>query len=209
MTSGSAGWSRARRASTRDDTRAAIVDAALRLFSTRGYVGVRVEDIARESGVSRATFYKHFSERDQILAELFSRLIDAEVEIEAEGRDPEARVLSLLRQVAERMLGQETLARFVYSLPVRHDSILPGGSAAPAVMKLVQSELQTAYDAGSVRTDIPLEAYVEVIGRVFEAAMRDWAEGRTDDVIERLEQLVSVTFNGINTRRKPQARPKG
>ena len=92
---------------------------------------------------------------------------------------------------------------------VRHDSILPGGSAAPAVMKLVQSELQTAYDAGSVRTDIPLEAYVEVIGRVFEAVMRDWAEGRTDDVIERIGQLVSVTFNGINTRRKPQARPKG
>ena len=208
MASGSAGWSRARRASTRDDTRAAIVDAALRLFSTRGYVGVRVEDIARESGVSRATFYKHFSERDQILAELFSRLIDSEVEIEAEGRGTEARVMSLLRQVTERMLDQETLARFVYSLPVRHDSILPGGSAAPVVMKLVQAELQEAYDAGTVRTNIPLEAYVEVIGRVFEAAMRDWAEGRTDDAIERLGQLVSIAFNGISVRRKPRSHPK-
>lgn len=52
---------------------------------------------------SRATFYKHYSERDEILAELFSRLLDAEVEIEAEGRDPESRVLSILRQVAAPM----------------------------------------------------------------------------------------------------------
>ena len=104
------------------------------------------------------------------------------------------------------MLEQETLAKFVYSLPVRHDSILPGGSAAPAVMKLVHFELQAGYDSGALRTNIPLEAYVEVIGRVFKSAMRDWAEGRADDAIERLVQLISIAFNGINARRKPQSR---
>lgn len=204
MVSGSAGWSRAKRVSTREQTRAAIVDAALRLFSEHGYVGVRVEDIAKESGVSRATFYKHFSERDEILAELFTRLLESEVEIEPKGHSPEDRVLSVLSQVAGRMLEQDKLARFVYSLPVRHDSILPGGSAAPAVMNLVHAELEAGYDSGALRTNIPLEAYVEVVGRVFETAMRDWAEGRVDDAIERLAQLVSIAFNGINTRRKPQ-----
>ena len=204
MPSGSAGWSRAKRVSTRDDTRSAIVDAALRLFSEHGYVGVRVEDIAKESGVSRATFYKHFSERDEILAELFTRLLESEVEIKPSGHTPEDRVRSVLNQVAERMVEQEMLARFVYSLPVRHDSILPGGSAAPAVMTLVHTELEAGYDSGALRTNIPLEAYVEVVGRVFETAMRDWAEGRADDAIERLDQLISVAFNGINTRRKSQ-----
>lgn len=98
------------------------------------------------------------------------------------------------------------LARFVYSLPVRHDSILPGGSAAPAVMNLVHAELQSGYESGTLRTNIPLKAYVEVIGRVFESAMRDWAEDRADDATERLGQLVSIAFNGINARRKPQNR---
>ncbi len=204
MASGSAGWSRAKRVSTRDETRSSIVDAALRLFSEHGYVGVRVEDIAKESGVSRATFYKHFSERDEILAELFTRLLESEVEIVPQGRSPEDRVLSVLSQVADRMLEQDKLARFVYSLPVRHDSILPGGSAAPAVMNLVHAELEIGYASGALRTNIPLEAYVEVVGRVFETAMRDWAEGRVDDAIERLDQLVSIAFNGINMRRKPQ-----
>ena len=39
--------------------RTAVVDTALRLFSERGYIGVRVEDIAREAGLSRATFYNY------------------------------------------------------------------------------------------------------------------------------------------------------
>lgn len=203
MASGSAGWSRAKRPSTRDATRAAILDAALGLFAERGYVGVRVEDIARASGVSRATFYKHFSEREEILADLFGRLVDTEDDIEPVGRLPEDRVLSVLHQVAEKMLAQETLARFVYSLPVRHDAILPGGAAAPAAMQCIAAELQAAYESGAVRTDIPLEAYVEIVGRVFESAMRDWAEGRADDAHVRLEQFVAITFNGINTRRKP------
>ena len=64
------------RSGTKDDPTliarnvAAMTDTALRLFSERGYLGVRVEDIAKESGVSRATFYKHFAEREQVLAEI-------------------------------------------------------------------------------------------------------------------------------------------
>jgi AcrR family transcriptional regulator len=206
MAAGSAGWSRARRTSTRGGTRQAILDAALGLFAEHGYAGVRVEDIAVESGVSRATFYKHFAERDEILAELFGQLIDPAVEIEAEGRAPEDRVLSILRQVAERMLEQETLCRFVYSLPVRHDAILPGGGSAPPAMAQIHQELETAYADGALRTGIPLEAYVEVVGRVFEAAMRDWAEGRAENAFERLAQLVSIAFNGMSSRRRPQPR---
>ena len=37
-----------------------------------------MEDIAQQAGVSRATFYKHFAEREQVLAELFERLLGLE-----------------------------------------------------------------------------------------------------------------------------------
>ena len=62
---GSVGRSTDRRRQTRD----LVLDAALRLFSEHGYLGVRVADIAKEAGVSRATFYQHFAEREQILAD--------------------------------------------------------------------------------------------------------------------------------------------
>ena len=37
------------------------MDSALDLFTAHGYEAVRVEDVAREAGVSRATFYNHFN----------------------------------------------------------------------------------------------------------------------------------------------------
>lgn len=200
MATTSGGWSRARRPSTREQTRDAIVQTALRLFSERGYVGVRVEDIARESGVSRATFYKHFAERDEILAELFGRLLGAPADIEATGDDVRSRVVSLLTQAAQRMVDDEMLARFVYSLPVRHDSVLPGGPTAPPAMDSVRAELAAGAADGSLRPDIPVEVVVEIVGRAFEAAMRDWAEGRIDDPHPRLEQLLSVVFDGVTAR---------
>ena len=42
-------------------------------------------------------------------------------------------------------------------------------------MGLVHAELETWYDSGALRTNIPLEADVQVVGRVFETVMRDSA----------------------------------
>src|SRR5512135_1931111 len=53
------------RSQQRQGMRAAVVAAALRLFLDRGHLAVRVEDIVDQVGISRATFYKHFSERDE------------------------------------------------------------------------------------------------------------------------------------------------
>jgi AcrR family transcriptional regulator len=202
MADGAPAWGRARRTSGRDETRAAIVDTALRLFDERGYVGVRVEDIAREAGVSRATFYKHFAEREEILGELFGRLIGGSVPPEVAPpaeEDIEQHVLAILAACMTQMLEDERLARFVYSLPIRHDAVLPGGATVPVVFSQVQGCLTEGIDAGRVRSDIPVERMVEVLGRVFEASMRAWAEGAVSDPRERLGELAQIVFGGIAT----------
>lgn len=212
VATGAAGWSRAKRAGGRDVTRQAIIDAALRLFAQSGYVGVRVEDIAREAGVSRATFYKHFAERDQILAELFGRLLDGSTVppdtvpagpvATSPGLDGDvsARITTLLLSTARQMQSEELLARFVYSLPVRHDAVLPGGSAEPAVFARVRDELTAAVEAGELREGVTVERVMEVLGIVFEAAMRDWALDRADDPVERLDELLQTVFGGVSAR---------
>jgi AcrR family transcriptional regulator len=197
---GAPAWGRARRTSGRDETRAAIVDTALRLFDERGYIGVRVEDIAREAGVSRATFYKHFAEREEILAELFGRLIGESVPEDVAPpaeHDIETHVVAILAACMARMLEDERLARFVYGLPIRHDAVLPGGSTVPAVFSQVEACLSEAAAHGQVRRDVPVERMLEVLGRVFEASMRAWAEGAVRDPRERLAELALVVFGGI------------
>src|SRR6478672_3826219 len=48
--------------------RARILDTATRLFYARGLRAVGVDTIIAESGVAKATFYKHFPAKDDLIA---------------------------------------------------------------------------------------------------------------------------------------------
>ncbi len=184
----------------KDVTRDAIVASAVELFARNGYGAVRVEDVARAAGVSRTTFYNHFAEREEILATLLERLLGAEVEEEApaDGSPPLARVRETIRAAIRRMLAQEQLARFVYNLPVRHESLLkPDAPATPAVFRAVHRLIEEASARGEVRDDVPVELLCVQVHTALEGAMRAWAEGRTADPIARADQLLDLAFDGI------------
>lgn len=51
-----------------EDKNARILAEALTLFSTRGYVGTSLADIARASDISKAGLLHHYSSKDQLLA---------------------------------------------------------------------------------------------------------------------------------------------
>ena len=51
-----------------EDKKARILAEALTLFSTRGYVGTSLADIARASDISKAGLLHHYSSKDQLLA---------------------------------------------------------------------------------------------------------------------------------------------
>jgi AcrR family transcriptional regulator len=54
------------------DRRSQLLEHALTVLSRRGYAATRVEDICAAAGVSRATFYRYFENKDQV----FDALID-------------------------------------------------------------------------------------------------------------------------------------
>jgi len=51
-------------------TRQALLHAALAVFSRKGYATARLEDIAREAGVTRGAIYWHFSSKADLYAAL-------------------------------------------------------------------------------------------------------------------------------------------
>ena len=66
----------------KNETRLALTEAALKLFSERGFEKTSIEDIAREAGIGKATVYGYFATKDEIfiaycddeLEESFARL---------------------------------------------------------------------------------------------------------------------------------------
>ena len=48
-------------------TRNKLMDGARVAFAARGYEGARVADVAKEAGVSLGNFYRHFTDKDDVL----------------------------------------------------------------------------------------------------------------------------------------------
>ncbi len=49
-----------------EETRAAIMDASLRVFAAKGYSRTRLEEVAKEAGVTRGAIYWHFDNKAKL-----------------------------------------------------------------------------------------------------------------------------------------------
>lgn len=87
------------------DRRQQLLEHALTVLSRRGYAATRVEDICAAAGVSRATFYRYFENKDEV----FDALIDLMM---AEALD----TASHLGAVTADDAGHATLARWLADL---------------------------------------------------------------------------------------------
>jgi len=83
-------------------TRAKLIEAALRLFSTSGYEHATVDDISQAAGYSKGAYYFHFSTKDDILLELMRIWIEGRNQVIAgelaEGGDAHPSLRSLLAE---------------------------------------------------------------------------------------------------------------
>ncbi len=61
------------RQNQKEQTRALLVDAALRVFAEHGYEEATVEDIAAAAGYSKGAYYFHFASKEDIFLELLEQ----------------------------------------------------------------------------------------------------------------------------------------
>lgn len=86
-----------------DRKRAAIVDAAIAEFRSGGFDATSMDKIAASAGVSKRTVYNHFPSKDELFAEILTRLWQASmatVQLEYDGTKP-------LREQLENLLWQK------------------------------------------------------------------------------------------------------
>ena len=92
-----------------DDQREMILDRAARLFATHGYVGTSMNQVAEACGLSKATLYHYYRDKDQLLANIaeghVSRLRALVTEVEALGLAPEPRLRALIRRFVQEYAG--------------------------------------------------------------------------------------------------------
>jgi AcrR family transcriptional regulator len=78
-----------------------ILDAAVRLFYERGFDGVGVDELGVAAGVTGPAIYRHFRNKDEILATLFDEAMDRLLQLAGPPReDPWEELRALVRAQA-------------------------------------------------------------------------------------------------------------
>jgi AcrR family transcriptional regulator len=95
----------------RSPRRAQLLAAAARLFQARGYHNVSLEDIAGEVGLTGPAVYRHFSNKNDLLAQLLVEQIAAVVEVAERAADgegtPQDRLATFLSEMAALVRDRE------------------------------------------------------------------------------------------------------
>lgn len=181
-----------------------ILDAALIEFSTKGFAGARVDEIASRAGVSKPLIYGYFGDKDAVYAaalrEAYVQIREGENELNLDGLSPEEAIVSL---VTFTMQHYRKNPWFISMLNTEN---LRGGETIRQIKDL--SEIQTSliaklktilekgHNAGVFRPDVdPAELYIYIaslcyfpisnihtLRAVFEASIDDaWLERRSRD----------------------------
>jgi AcrR family transcriptional regulator len=75
-----------------EETRARIMEAAIKLFSTRGYNKASVDNICEEAGISKGAFYHHFKSKQALFLSLLDgwlQFVDNAIEATKDKTVPE------------------------------------------------------------------------------------------------------------------------
>ncbi|HEY4691409.1 MAG TPA: TetR/AcrR family transcriptional regulator [Anaerolineae bacterium] len=186
--------------------REAIVAAAARLFSQKGYKGVSIRDIAQACGMTNAALYYHFENKEDLYLAVLRRRHDQVVQSIAGALAPEGdwvtRFKRLVLHYAETMCGQrqsfQMLRRDLASLDKARAGKLFSEMHA-GFMHPIQHLIETGQAEGQIRAGDPrlLARLLHgmIIALTFEGASRQARlTPREADV------LVDVFLNGVKSK---------
>jgi AcrR family transcriptional regulator len=183
--------------------RGRLLNAAAEVFAARGYADAGAEAIARHAGMSKATFYEHFANKEEAILALFDAAAQEvmgglQSALGMAPDDPEARMRAglgaFVAALAEHPAAAQTLlVEIIGAGPraaERRDAILEGFAA------YIDAENARAHERfGVPRLRSPHDAFA-LVGAIAELASRQLRLGRPADVRE-LEPVLERLVGGL------------
>ncbi|MBV9507947.1 MAG: TetR/AcrR family transcriptional regulator [Acidobacteriia bacterium] len=142
------------------------LSSALKLIAEHGIDGVSVDAIAEHSGVSKATIYKHWANKDALCLEAIGKLQHG-LPPENAGEDARAGVVELLRHLAQAPRPRKLMRLLpkIFGHVSRHPQFLKAWRErieAPRRLRVVRL-IERAIAAGELRADLDMDLAVHLL----------------------------------------------
>jgi AcrR family transcriptional regulator len=186
-----------------------LLDAALELYGTRGYVATGVKDVCREAGLTDRYFYESFRNSEELFTAVFDRATDDLLRLVAQrvaevAPRPEAQVRAAIETFVRALAGDPRKARLIF---------VETASVGAEVERHMRATLRrfAALVADTARPHVPARmpervlkmGALSLVGAI-EQVMIEWQDGELDatidQVIDYLVQLFLVAGASVGVR---------
>ena len=181
-------------------TREKIRRTAGKLFVENGIENTTVDRITQAAGISKGTFYLHFSCKDDLVLEYAERrLVHAErllPELSKKYSTLEAirRLFTIL--LKKRDWNQDLVKSILLQLEANYDQL-----HTHDLRQLLLPQINLGISRGEIRSDIPPGTLASFVTDAVYNALRNWGMERTsDDLDKELDYAIDLVFDAIRKR---------
>ncbi len=184
-----------------DDTRARLFAAAAKLFAARGYHETTVDQIAREAGVAKGTFFVHFATKDAVIIDLV-RIQTRQAKKARQAALPQGPLAALRATVM--MLGEQAglsreLSRSVLEATLENAGVAGDADAMVGeVMTEMTADAKAAVAAGELHKGRDGELLARALmASYLGAALHFTSSRKSGPLVEILAPLVDANIEGF------------
>ena len=180
---------------------ARLMGAAKALFFRFGIRKVSVEEICREAGLSKMTFYRHFKDKDEIAIRVLKRYFGERMEIAEMILQEEAPFVDKLRRIAAlKMQGLKDADDEMIREVMSDRESKPGKALGELLEGQARRTKQIFIDLqkkGDLRKDVRVELILSLIEGLWKSLSDEHLVGLYQDKSRLYEELFEAVYFGI------------
>ncbi|MDH4182817.1 MAG: TetR/AcrR family transcriptional regulator [Nitrospinota bacterium] len=125
----------------KDDVLSAIMDAAIKNFAEKGYEGARVDEIAHDAGVNKATIYYHIGDKEALYKAVLSQVLSTGADLMAQNVAKAVSSKEKINTYVETILNGVLAGREDFTRIMMREMAGGGVNIPPEVMKTLAEKI--------------------------------------------------------------------
>jgi TetR/AcrR family fatty acid metabolism transcriptional regulator len=199
------------RSTAQEYKRRLILDAAVRVFASKGYHASRVGDIAEEAGVAHGLLYHYFRSKEELLAtisrETWRDVRDAVRSVEESDESARERLAGIAKILLRAWRRDPNLVRVLVREVTRSSHLQTRIEEIEGAFAGLERIIARGQKEGEFRPDVDPRMVSYVFYGAVEEILTGWVLGQLadgDDAIARAEEtVVTVVCGGLTSDREP------
>jgi AcrR family transcriptional regulator len=182
------------------ETRLRIKEAALSLFAEQGYEATTVEQIAKQAGVAKGTFFNYFSAKDELICDLQGMFVVTELSklIEKPGPLMPRMQMLIFQLVQGHSLNKQQTRAMFQAIFGSQRALEAHNRMIDELMEVIVPIVAFGQQNGELRKDMPAEMIAQLAFKTYFGALTVWAMGlEEEDLGDHMALAFDLFFKGI------------